>query len=321
MNIIERIKKGLPLSIFSIVWKWRLKKYYLWKIRFSIKEKIAPNKIPPIHKPKILYIVGMPRTGSTLVKRFLGEHEHLKILPKKLYQKSYALALEDNGSNILVDKSTDNIDQIHNIYDLAGKNAWFLGVVRDPRDELTSLSETNRHSSVPHDRTFWPYWVIRYSRLLESFKIIANQGSKVAIVRYEDLVQNPVPIKELFGDWLNLDMGEITSEYNSNIEEIADGTNKSEDWKAHQHNAVHNDSLQRWKKAVKNIRQTACIWKNYKPAKDIMLKFGYYEDQMLPVDEIEGVTVFNKKANHLATTLGQQVKEQGNQSLKSGYKT
>lgn len=296
MDIIKRIKKDLPLSIFAIVWKWRLKEYYLWKIRFSIKEKIAPNRIPPTKKPKILYIVGMPRTGSTLVKRFLGEHEHLKILPKKLYQKSYVLASENNGANILVDKSTDNIDKIHNIYDLAGEDAWFLGVVRDPRDELTSLSETDRHSSVPHNRTFWPYWAIRYSRLLESFKMIANQGGKVAIVRYEDLVQNPVPIKKSFGDWLNLDMNDITSEYSSNIEEIAEGTNKSEDWKVHQHNAVHNGSLHRWKKAEKSIRQTACIWKSYKPAKDIMSKFGYHEDKILQINEIEGITVFNNNS-------------------------
>jgi len=295
MSVIEQIKQKLPLSFFSIVWKWRLKKYYLWKIRFLIKAKVTSIKVLPKKQPKILYIVGMPRTGSTLVKRFLGEHEHLKILPKKLYQKSYELALENNGGQILVDKSTDNIDQIHNIHDLAGENAWFLGVIRDPRDELTSLSETDRHSAVPHNRTFWPYWVIRYSRLLESFKVIANHGGNVAIVRYEDLVQNPVPIKELFGDWLNLDMNDITSKYSSSVEEIADGTNKSEDWKVHQHNAVHNDSLHRWKKADKNIRETACIWKNYKPAKNVMSKFGYDNDQVLPIDVIEGVTVFNKK--------------------------
>ncbi|MEZ0148365.1 MAG: sulfotransferase [Candidatus Reddybacter sp.] len=294
MIVIEQIKQNLHLSFFSIVWKWRLKKYYLWKIRFSIKAKITPMKVLQKKRPKILYIVGMPRTGSTLVKRFLGEHEHLKILPKKPYQKSYALALENNGIQILVDKSTDNIDQIHNIHDLAGENAWFLGVIRDPRDELTSLSETDRHSAVPHNRTFWPYWVIRYSRLLESFKVIANHGGNVAIVRYEDLVQNPVQIKELFGDWLNLDMNGITSKYSSSVEEIADGTNKSEDWKVHQHNAVHNDSLHRWRKADKNIRETAYIWKNYKPAKNIMSKFGYDGDQVLPIDVIEGVTVFNK---------------------------
>ena len=51
-------------------------------------------------KPQVVYLVAMPRTGSTLAKRYLGDRPGLAIAPNQTYRHSWKLAAKLKSKSI-----------------------------------------------------------------------------------------------------------------------------------------------------------------------------------------------------------------------------
>ena len=245
-------------------------------------------------KPRVVYLLAMPRTGSTLAKRYLGEYRGLVVAPNRTYRHAWRLSKKLGPDSIVIDKRTNNLDKekLARIYFEYGNQVWFAGVVRDPRDQFVSLLETDRHMRVPRTEAFWPLWKAQYDLLFEFAGRRAAKGTNVCLMRYEDLVRNPAAVKSDFLRWLGIQIqpDEITSIYSNVIPEIASGEDMGEDWKTHQHSEVHKNSLGRWQK----VSDPAVIelLNLYRKWPDIALRMEQlgYGDSVQPVKwRIEGI--------------------------------
>ena len=189
---------GLSRSMYRLVF-WRL---ILWRrsVREYVQRFRAWNVDGSRRLPYVVYMTGMPRTGTSFMKNFLGDYPGLcvrKFEPRGFYI-SWQAALHAN-SDVFVDKSTHYIRHLNNIRKACGRHTPVCVVVRDPRDQLSSLFEFDRHPELPRNKRFWRRWVKQYSDLLEFSRKFPEQP--ILLVRYEDLVRYPIEAKEYFLKW------------------------------------------------------------------------------------------------------------------------
>lgn len=273
MNAVKsQLKACLPLPLIAGSWRLRMLDYYFWFYR--------RNSVATTASPKVIFMLGMPRTGSTLAKRYLGEHPDIEIAPYRRFATTLRLVNDQPPERIVVDKTTRNVDFVHQIHMNSSPDVWYLGIVRDPRDEYVSLAEGEYHPEVPTDRSFWPYWVVRYQRLLSSLAKIQDCGGSVRFVRYEDLTSDPVAVKTLWLEWLGLKATLVSPTYTPS-ESIRRGIDTTEDHKVHQTNAVHSGSQSRWRKQSGRNREIIEMCYRYPAAKRLMADFGYIEDGII----------------------------------------
>jgi len=257
-------------------------KYWPWQERYRVV----------VAHPAVLFVVGMPRTGSTLAKRYLGDHPDIELAPAGRPAQAWVLANKLSQDRIVLDKNTRNLARVREIYMDYGDYVGFLCIVRDPRDELVSLLETDRHPEIPRDRSFWPFWEQRYSSFLRFAARYGRRGAKVALIRYEDLTMFPVKVKKCFLRWLGLDakVARITPEYHDTVQKIAEGIDISEDWKTHQTNRVHTDSIGRWREFEfeKSNQAMLLAYREFPRVIRLMEALGYGAGVMSPTLSIRG---------------------------------
>jgi hypothetical protein len=121
--------------------------------------------------------------------------------------------------------------------------------------------ETDYDPEIPRDESFWSCWFGQYSAFLAFARRQKGKRTKVALVRYEDLALSPVRTKQSFLDWVGVaDTEDVDTSYHTTVEKIAQGINPTEDWKAHQVNEVHDQSVGRWRMAA---GETAAMLQSY----------------------------------------------------------
>ena len=271
-DVLYAVKRVLPAY-----WPGRAK----YRVRFS--------------RPKVVYILAMPRTGSTLAKRYLGDHNALLIAPNQTYRHSWRMAVKSGSECIVIDKRTNNLDRekLKRIYVDYGNQVWFAGVIRDPRDQLVSLMETDRHEKVPRTEEFWSYWLEKCQLLFDFAKECADRGGNISLIRYEDMATNPNGVKYDFLRWLGIEAraGEVSSEYSNIVDEIATCQDNSEDWKTHRNRKVHKNSIGRWRR-VRNPVAMRVITHYRKSTRvaALMERLGYEEDVKPVARDFEGMT-------------------------------
>jgi len=230
-------------------------------------------------KPKVVYILGLPRTGSTLAKRYLGEFkDYFVLVPYGDFRQAWERAQTVQAHQIVVDKNTTNLRNVSEIYGAYGNRVVYCGIVRDPRDEFVSLFETTRHGKIPRDPSFWTYWCESYSGLLDFAARASSAGARVALVRYEDLVRFPRAIKGRFLEWLGIPFStaDITETYTP-LEAFATERDRSEDFKTHRTNRVHDASVGRWCRRTWRLGRVRVLraLAQHDDAKALMERFGY----------------------------------------------
>jgi hypothetical protein len=264
----------------------RLLPFY-WPIHSKYKTRFK--------RPRVVYLLAMPRTGSTLAKRYLGEHQSLVIAPNRTYRHSWKLAKELKSGSIVIDKRTNNLDEdkLNRIFFDYGNMVWFAGIIRDPRDQLISLLETDRHDKVPRNEEFWTYWMEKYRLLFDFAKKHASNGANVCLIRYEDLAQHPLVIKRDFLKWLGIEVQteELTFGYSNVVQEIASGEDDSEDWKTHRNKEVHKDSIGRWRHVQDPAAMKLLTCYRQLPEVNRLMKYLGYEEDIVPITkDLEGIT-------------------------------
>lgn len=231
----------------------------------------------PLETPLLIFIAAMPRTGSTLVKRYFGDSEGFTF---ETETETGPVASALQGIRIEIRKNTVLMPQVWAQFREYGNQAWYVGVVRDPRDQLLSLLETDRHPEIPRDKEFWQLWMRRYADYFRFAARHSEMGTNAALVRYEDLVRDPVGVKARFLSWVGADAAVApTPEYHNTVGAIARGVDTSEDWKTHQHNRVHEGSLARWRKVVDLTIADAIVgYRSYPEVQAFMEQLGYGDD-------------------------------------------
>jgi hypothetical protein len=234
MRLLNRLRGR---GIKSRVLQWVSPRYWAFNPRYRVK----------LQRPKMIYIVAMPRTGSTLMKRYLGDNVAFSYDDVETGRRiSSDKSLQ---SKISLRKNTALMSEVGSLFSEHGNEAWFAGLVRDPRDQVLSLMETDRHQEIPKDERFWSFWTQRYKEFLDFVERHRDKGIRICLARYEDLVSIPVVVKADFLRWAGIaeKPESLTAEYHNTERAIAEGVDRSEDWKAHQHNKVHGASVGRWR--------------------------------------------------------------------------
>ena len=154
----------------------RIYKEFLWRGKLwkrAVVEYIARFKKTDIKYkyndlPYVVYMTGMPRTGSSYMKNYIGAHDGLTIMPFEArgFHKTWELSLK-KGHSICIDKSTHYIRHLSKIFATCGDHVALCCIVRDPRDQLVSLFDFPRHPELPRSCKFWDKWFAQYNGFLE----------------------------------------------------------------------------------------------------------------------------------------------------------
>jgi len=240
-------------------------------------------------RPRVVYITGMPRTGTSLAKNYMGAHRGLEVMRFQRYGFVHAWQFSRRTENIVVDKATHYIHSVWKIYRAYGRSVAFYCLVRDPRDELASLLETDKHREVYRDQRFWKQWARTYERYLE-FAAFQGKPSLCYLIRYEDFVRRPIAAKIHFLKWLDVvpDTETMTPDYGIIHED------DTQDWKLRDGRKITTDSVGRWKRPPwQHQRALFEQWKRVDRVASVMESFGYGEQGCTGwFQSISGLTVF-----------------------------
>ncbi|MGG7645449.1 sulfotransferase family protein [Rhodovulum sp. YNF3179] len=269
-TIAASLKKQLPAAFLRLFYeiKWRAQlgvrssREYLYRFKFR---NIPKDKRTPF----VIYMTGMPRTGSSFLKNYLGDYPGLKIMPFE--RRGFFISWEKSFEmeEILVDKSTHYIRHIEKIIATCGDKVAFCCIVRDPRDQLVSLFEFDRHPELERDERFWKKWVTQYERYMD----LSNKNKNFYLIRYEDLVKNSCVEKIKFLKWLNIPLSRpVKSSYKVAYK------NDIQDEKVSEKNEPTQNSIGRYRSA-RDTRHIEILnyYKRYDAAKKLMEKLGYIE--------------------------------------------
>ena len=238
----------------------------------EILKHILPRFYISYKQPRIVFMTGMPRSGTTLAMRYFAKHPKISIV-KQTYYHNKPLRTIAPPDHIALNKRTRSLARLQEIYNRYGKMAWFICIVRDPRDILLSLYEAPTiHTEVPRTDAYWDYW---YDRWQSVFTFAQKDLVPVVWVRYEDLVTDPIPLKRSFQHWLSLPEADLTLEYDADAYYSVEG--RGEDWKANQHGAVHQKSRSRWLSGdiPDDIQDVLLAYENTPKYLELMQRFGY----------------------------------------------
>lgn len=209
-----------------------------WMLKTSVKTEKEGQ-------PQVIYITGLPRTGTSLLKNYLASKSIAKSIPfqEKGFHKAWSIS-EENCRPIL-DKATHYITNLGKIYETYGDNVGFIVVVRDPRDQIISLRETYLHLEISRSYKFSNTWVNTLENTLKFRERCKPCWFK--LIKYEDFVDN----SSLLLNELSKDMNiEILQDYDKNYEIAHD--NDSQDHKVVKHKNIHTKSVGRYQNVTDN---------------------------------------------------------------------
>lgn len=258
---------------------------HIWETWASLQ----PKQMVEALEIQVVYLTGMPRTGTSLAKNFLGDYPGLETISFQRGGFVFAWQASKNTDDIVLDKATHYIRSLGKIQRAYRKQVAYCCLIRDPRDELVSLLETTKHREIHRDKRFWQQWARMYTRYLNFAKTLGDD-SRCYLLRYEDLVRWPVAAKKDFLRWVGLDViaEAITPEYRILNQ------NDIQDWKVEERKTISAKSVGRWKKEDDPERRELLNgWQNLIHVAQLMQLMGYVDDGVeRSFFEFEGMTTF-----------------------------
>lgn len=280
-----KVKPTVKKLIYPIRWRWQIgKRILIEDLQKYRKWDSDPSRVLPY----VVFMTGMPRTGSSLMKNFLGNYKGFKISPFNPdgFYKSWEKSLLENDL-IYIDKSTHYIRHLDKILATCNNKVAFCCIVRDPRDQLVSLFEFERHPEIKRNQKFWKQWLNQYINFINFAK--SNPNNKFFLLRYEDMVAYPKKAKFDFLNWLNIHVVEEELELTYNVM-----SNDIQDDKVADKTAVLKDSIGRYKLVEDPFKKTIIYgYKKDKAVINLMKSLSYLPDlSNLAKNYFDNVTLF-----------------------------
>ena len=212
---------------------------YFDLIKGTFTKKVSQNFIPTLDGSNIILIVGMPRSGTTLVEQILGSHnkilaggeqiffqnllkENLNFYNKEGFYKDFEnfqnfkskIGLEYiekiktiSSNKIVTDKLPFNFFYIGFFFTIF-KNIKVINLTRDPLDNCFSIYK----NYFPEDINF-AYNQKELSNYYNQYKDLMNHWNnifknQIFNLKYEDLIKNQKNITEKLLDYCNLEWDE-----------------------------------------------------------------------------------------------------------------
>jgi len=226
-------------------------------------------------RPRIVYLTGFPRSGTTMLKYYYGSQPGLRQTPFNPagFHRTWAMAAADDGDEILVDKSNHYLYAFDQLFAAYGDAVRLCVIVRDPRDCIASFIHYHENREVPRTPAFWPYWAEQHANLAR-FARTSRFSHCVHIVRYEDLVRFPEQAKASYLQWLgfDIDAGDLDRHY--------EVQNPGESWhdSVFERREVGGHALQKWRSVKSPPAWAASLlpaWQDDPGATAMMQLFGY----------------------------------------------
>ncbi len=211
----------------------KINEYSEWMLKRSVETEKEGQ-------PQVIYITGLPRTGTSLLKNYLASKSTLKAIPfqEKGFHKAWSASKEKRRP--ILDKATHYISNLSKIYESYGDKVGFIVVVRDPRDQIISLRETYLHLEIPRSHKFFNTWANTLENTLKFRECYKPCWFKM--VKYEDLVENPPLLLNEISKDLNIEiLQEDEKKYDIAHE------NDSQDHKVTKHKNIHTKSVKRYR--------------------------------------------------------------------------
>ena len=234
------------------------------------------NKIiQDANKLENIFIIGMPRCGSTLLESIIGTKEEIKCLGESLrVEESFNKFISDQNSifldnkfycsdKILLDKQLYNYMYIDFIYSKI-KNSKIIHLLRDPLDNLLSIYRAhfvraNRYSSSIEDclEIFLNHLEITnyYKKKFDNF---------IYTIKYEELVQSPKNEIKKLTNWLGFEWSDNFLNH-QNLSRIINTASRMQ-----VREKINTKSINSWENYSKFLNTSFLSKKSFIKIKDIM---------------------------------------------------
>jgi tetratricopeptide (TPR) repeat protein len=180
-----------------------------------LSEKL-PEVAPPDNAPRAIFVVGMPRSGTTLIESVLGAHSRVFACGERPVMRQilrFLLGVDQDGNVVdearlqdwgkLYFRDLPNIGNADHVtdkhprnFEAAGliarmlPNAVIVNVRRDPLETCLSIyrQEFNKHWTFTHDLLDIADYYKRYAQLVALWE--RTLPGRFVTIRYEDFVAN-----------------------------------------------------------------------------------------------------------------------------------
>ena len=245
------------------------------------QSKISSMSRSTVATSKPVFIVGMPRSGTSLTEQILSCHDHvfgageLRVIgdeiidlgKKNVANKSYPNFMTDISNEDINSASKNYMSQIENIssgeryvIDKMPHNFLYLGVIslmfsdariihckRNPRDVCLSIFFQNFHNS--HQYATRLENIIKhykdYNRLMEHWRLVLD--IPIMCVQYEDLVGDQEGVTRRMLDFLGLEWDEKCLNFHKARRSVATSSHAQVTQK------MYMGSMERWKNYKSHI--------------------------------------------------------------------
>lgn len=215
-----------------------------------------------------IVIGGCGRSGTTLLLSILGAHPAIFAFPEEMFPffpypfrlQKLLLELEKaevKGCKRWAEKTPKNVRAFGSILAAFGQDVHLIHIVRDGRDVVTS-----HHPN--HKQQFW----VSPERWVADVWAGLEYKDRSLLVRYEDLLQEPVKTLSRICDYLGEPFDErmLRPEEHSTVR-----TNVA--WEGASLKALHQNAIGRWKASEYSDRVDEFM--KYPGANDLIIQLGY----------------------------------------------
>jgi tetratricopeptide (TPR) repeat protein len=242
-------------------------------MRAYTRETLAHIEPPASDSSKPVFVVGMPRSGTSLVEQIIASHPDAKgagelgfwsneiqeretVTRRGLLDESVrktlagdylrALVARSGDALRIVDKAlnSDHLGVIHSVF----PNARFIYVQRDPIDTCLScyFQKFSTDLEFAMDLSDLAHYYREHRRLMEHWRAVLPQGA-ILDVPYAELVVDQEGWTRKILDFLDLEWSESCLDFQKTHRPVATASY----WQVRQ--PIYKDSVARWRKYEKFI--------------------------------------------------------------------